>query len=57
MCTVYLEGAVNYRTYQKRFAKFCVGDFSSNAVRWWWGGLIKVENEQIKILLGKNKPY
>ena len=50
ICAVYGEGAVTDQTCQKWFAKFCVGDFSTdNAPQ--SGRPVEVDSNQIKILI------
>ena len=49
ICAVYGEGAVTDQTCQKWFAKFCVGDFSTdNAPQ--SGRPVEVDSNQIKTI-------
>ena len=54
ICAVYGEGAVNDRTCQKWFAKFCARDFSLDDAPQ-WGRPVKVDSNQIKTLIENNQ--
>ena len=56
ICAVYGEGAVTDRMCQKRFAKFCAGDFSlDDAPR--SGRPLEVDSDQIETLIENNQCY
>ena len=54
ICAVYGEGAVNDRTCQKWFAKFCARDFSQDDAAL-LGRSVRVGSDQIEILIENNQ--
>ena len=56
ICAMYGEGAVTDRTRQKRFAKFCAGDFLlDHAPR--SGRPVEVDSDQVETLTENNQRY
>ena len=55
-CAVYGEGAVTDGACQKRFVKFCAGNFSQDDDLW-WGRPVEVNNDQIKRDIENNQHY
>ena len=53
ICTVYGEGVVTDRMYQKWFAKFHAGDFSLVESPW-SGSSVELDSDQIKTLIENN---
>ena len=57
ICAVYGEGAAIDRMCQKRFAKFCAGDFSLEDDAPWSGKSVEVDSNQIETLTDNNQYY